>query len=139
MCYVDTSVIVAMLTNESKAQVCYDWFAHLTQAPQSADWLITEFNSAIALKLRTQQLQPTQTQAILNQFQTLISGGIYLLPVGREVFSQAGSLTLKHHSLRAGDALHLSVAQLAGLKTFVTLDNAQASAATALGFQVESL
>ena len=48
--YVDTSVIVSLLTDEPKTQACKDWFRALTQAPISGDWLVTEFYSAIALK-----------------------------------------------------------------------------------------
>lgn len=134
MCYVDTSVIVAMLTHEQKSATCIDWFKNQKQPPQSSDWLITEFNSAISLKLRTGQLQKVQTAAILRTFETLIHGGIKLLPINREVYSQAGALIRSHPNLRAGDALHLSVASGAGISEFVTLDNNQAKTAQSMGF-----
>lgn len=137
MCYVDTSVIVAMLTHESKSAVCIDWFKNQKQSPQSSDWLITEFNSAISLKLRTAQLQPEQTSAILQTFETLVNGGIKLLPINREVYSQAGALIRSNLNLRAGDALHLSVALGAGINEFVTLDNNQVKTAQAIGFACE--
>lgn len=134
MCYVDTSVIVAMLTHESKSAACIEWFKNQKQPPQSSDWLITEFNSAISLKLRTGQLQAAQASAILQTFEILIHGGIRLLPINREVYSQAGELIRRNLNLRAGDALHLSVALGAGVNKFATLDNNQATAAQALGF-----
>jgi uncharacterized protein len=134
MCYVDTSVIVAMLTHEPKSIACIDWFKNQKQPPQSSDWLITEFNSAISLKLRTGQLQAEQASAILQTFEALINGGIKLLPINREIYSQAGALIRSHPNLRAGDALHLSVASGAGLKEFVTLDNHQTIAAKGMGF-----
>ncbi|HSH86910.1 MAG TPA: type II toxin-antitoxin system VapC family toxin [Methylophilus sp.] len=137
MCYVDTSVIVAMLTHEPKSAVCIDWLKNQKQPPQSSDWLITEFNSAISLKLRTGQLQAEQVSAILQTFETLINGGIKLLSLNREVYSQAGALVHTNSNLRAGDALHLSVALGAGINAFVTLDNHQAKAAQALGFVCE--
>ncbi|SDK73437.1 hypothetical protein SAMN05192566_2279 [Methylophilus rhizosphaerae] len=137
MCYVDTSVIVAMLTHEPKSLACIDWFKNQKQPPQSSDWLITEFNSAISLKLRTGQLQTDQALAILQTFETLINGGIKLLPINREIYSQAGALICSNPNLRAGDALHISVALGAGIKEFVTLDNNQAKAAQAIGFNCE--
>lgn len=137
MCYVDTSVIVAMLTHEPKSLACMDWFKNQKLPPQSSDWLITEFNSAISLKLRTGQLQSEQASIILQTFETLIHGGIKLLPISREVYSQAASLIRSHPNLRAGDALHLSVASGAGINAFVTLDNNQAKTAQAMGFACE--
>lgn len=137
MCYVDTSVIVAMLTHEPKSAVCIDWFKNQKQPPQSSDWLITEFNSAISLKLRTGQLQAEQATAILQTFETLINGGIKLLPINREIYSQAGALIRSHPNLRAGDALHLSVASGAEISEFVTLYNNQAKTAQAMGFACE--
>lgn len=137
MCYVDTSVIVAMLTHEPKSLACIDWFKNQKQPPQSSDWLITELNSAISLKLRTGQLQTDQALAILQTFETLINGGIKLLPINREIYSEAGALIRSNPNLRAGDALHISVALGAGIKEFVTLDNNQAKAAQGVGFICE--
>ncbi|MFD1122648.1 type II toxin-antitoxin system VapC family toxin [Methylophilus flavus] len=134
MCYVDTSVIVAMLTHEPKSLACIDWFKNQKQPPQSSDWLITEFNSAISLKLRTGQLQAQQVSSILQTFEMLINGGIKLLPISREGYSQAGALIRSNTNLRAGDALHLSVAISADIKEFVTLDSNQARAAKQMSF-----
>lgn len=139
MVYVDTSVIVAMLTNEAKTQGCIDWFSGLKQTPVSGDWLITEFNSAIAIKQRTGQLQAKHMKPILQQFEALINGGIKLMPVSREAFNQAGKLTHDYANTRAGDALHLSVALACEAKDFVTLDNAQAETAKQLKFNVTFL
>ena len=135
--YVDTSVIVAMLTDEPKTQACKDWFKALTQAPMSGDWLVTEFYSAIALKQRIGQLREKDVKATMHQFEHLTNNsGIKLMPIARETFSQAGKLTHQHANTRTGDALHLSVALQCEVKAFVTLDNAQAASAKQLGFEV---
>lgn len=134
MCYVDTSVVVAMLTPEPKTAACIAWFNNLNQPPLSSDWLITEFNSAISLKLRMGMLQPAQAATLLQTFETLIHGGIRLLPIHREMYRQAGVLIRNNLNLRAGDALHLSVALAAGVSQFVTLDNNQAKAAQSMDF-----
>ena len=137
--YVDTSVIVAMLTDEPKTQACKDWFSGLKQAPMSGDWLVTEFYSAIALKQRTGQLQAKHIKPILRQFETLLNGGLKLMPIGRDAFIEAGKLTHKNTNTRAGDALHLSVALQCEAKAFVTLDIAQAASAKQLGFDVVTI
>ena len=138
--YVDTSVIVAMLTDEPKTQACKDWFKALKQAPMSGDWLVTEFYSAIALKQRIGQLREKDLKATMHQFEQLTNnGGIKLMPIARETFSNAGKLTHHHANTRAGDALHLSAAMQCEAKAFVTLDNAQAATAKQLGFEVVTI
>ena len=138
--YVDTSVIVAMLTDEPKTQACKDWFKSLKQAPMSGDWLITEFYSAIALKQRIGQLRQKDVKATIHQFENLTNnGGIKLIPIARETFAKAGKLTQQYANTRAGDALHLSVAMQCEAKAFVTLDNAQAASAKQLGFEVVTI
>ena len=135
--YVDTSVIVAMLTDEPKTQACKDWFKALTLAPMSGDWLVTEFYSAIALKQRIGQLREKDVKATMHQFENLTNNsGIKLMPIARETFSKAGKLTHQQANTRAGDALHLSVAMQCEVKAFVTLDMAQAASAKQLGFEV---
>ena len=138
--YVDTSVIVAMLTDEPKTQACKDWFKALKQAPMSGDWLVTEFYSAIALKQRIGQLREKDVKATMHQFENLTNnGGIKLMPIARETFAKAGKLTQQYANTRAGDALHLSVAMQCEVKAFVTLDNAQAASAKQLGFEVVTI
>ena len=138
--YVDTSVIVAMLTDEPKTQACKDWFNALKLAPMSGDWLVTEFYSAIALKQRIGQLREKDVKATMHQFEHLTNnGGIKLMPIARETFSKAGKLTHQHTNTRAGEALHLSVAMQCEAKAFVTLDIAQAASAKQLGFDVVTI
>jgi predicted nucleic acid-binding protein len=139
MVYIDTSVIVAMLSNEAKAQSCMTWFSNLKQTPVSSDWLITEFNSAIALKHRTGQLQAEHLKPILLEFEALINGGLKLMPVNRDTFNQAGKLIQANTKLRAGDALHLSVAMECKAREFATLDIAQHEGAKRLGLNGSSL
>ena len=138
--YVDTSVIVAMLTDEPKTQACKDWFKALTQAPMSGDWLVTEFYNAIALKQRIGQLREKDVKATMHQFENLTNnGGIKLMLIARETFAKAGKLTQQYANTRAGDALHLSVVMQCDAKDFVTLDNAQAASAKQLGFEVVTI
>ena len=106
----------------------------------SGDWLVTEFYSAIALKQRVGQLREKDVKATMHQFEHLTNnGGIKLMPIARETFSNAGKLTHQYLNTRAGDALHLSVAVQCEVKAFATLDNALAATAKQLGFDVVTI
>ena len=61
MLYVDTSVLVALCTNEAKTIDVVRWYESCTEKLASAAWCVTEFASAMGLKQRTGQL--TQEQA----------------------------------------------------------------------------
>ena len=133
MIYVDTSVIVPLLTREPSTDSVTAWFANLREAPVSSDWLLTEFASAISIKIRTGQLSSTAARAVHNEFQLLASGGLRLVPVSRTAFKAAADMAQAHiHGLRAGDALHLAVAQETGAKTIATLDGMMAKNAKRL-------
>jgi predicted nucleic acid-binding protein len=58
MVYLDTSVIVAALLNEAATSRIQDWLA-AQEAGSTAisDWVVTEFSSALAVKLRTGQIE----------------------------------------------------------------------------------
>jgi predicted nucleic acid-binding protein len=120
--YLDTSVIVALLSNESSAPAIMRWYAKNDQEVfVSADWSLTEFSSALAMKVRTKQLSPKQAKAVQNTFDTFI-GGLRLLAVSRHAFEQGAHLIQSMDGLRAGGALHLAVALEAGATEFATLD-----------------
>ena len=123
MVYVDTSVIVALLTVEPKTQDVTAWYAGLRDTPYCADWLLTEFSSAISIKLCTRQLTETHATRVRKEFNLLAAGGLRLVPVSRAAFRQAADMVKQHqHGLRAGDSLHLAVALELGASHMATLD-----------------
>ncbi len=123
MIYVDTSVIVALLTVEPKTSDVLAWYAGLRDAPISSDWLLTEFSSAISIKLRTGQLSEANAKRVHKEFDLLVAGGLRLVPVGRSAYRQAAKMVKPHqHGLRAGDSLHLAVALELGASHMATLD-----------------
>ena len=50
MVYVDTSVIVALLTVEPSTEAVTAWFSELEEPLVSSDWLVTEFSSALSIE-----------------------------------------------------------------------------------------
>lgn len=65
-----------------------------------------------------------------------VVGGLDVVDVGRAAFRRARHIPGPH--LRSLDALHIAVALDQGLDTFVTYDQRQAEAATAVGLDVRS-
>lgn len=63
MVYVDTSLLVALFTNEATAERITTWFAEESRPLVSGDWCVTEFASALALKQRRLQINTQQSNA----------------------------------------------------------------------------
>ena len=123
MLYVDTSVLVALCTNEAKTIDVVEWYESCTDELASAAWCVTEFASAMGLKQRTGQLNGVQAQAAWMQFERVCANDLQLLPVQTMTFHTAAVLTMKSATgLRAGDALHLACALEVRAKAMVTLD-----------------
>jgi predicted nucleic acid-binding protein len=123
MIYVDTSVIVALLTVEPKTQSVTDWYAGLSDTPICSDWLLTEFSSALSMKLRTGQINEANAKRVRKEFALLAEGGLRIAPVSRSAFEHAAEMVKPHtHGLRAGDSLHLAVALELGATSMATLD-----------------
>lgn len=134
MIYVDTSLIVACLSNEAHTASAQLWLAD--QNPDHlliSDWTITELSSAMALKLRTGQITLAQRAQALAMFHRLVAETFTILPVTSAHFRMAAKLT-DHHTLglRAADALHLATASHHGA-TLHTLDHRLAKAGPLVG------
>jgi predicted nucleic acid-binding protein len=136
MLYLDTSVLVAMLTSEDATARVQDWIAD--QPPGTlalSEWVHTEFASAKSIKVRTGQFGGGSRATIMAAYTRMIRTSFRVFPVSSEDFRVA-ALHLNDHELglRAGDALHIAVAAVHGA-TLCTLDRRMAVAATALGVQ----
>lgn len=138
MTYVDTSVFIRALTQETGWEAILRWFSvqpggSLVISP----WTITEFSSALALKIRTAQLQPSQAAEVKATFNRMTTRSLRLLPVNAPHFSTAARFVENYAlGLRSGDALHLAIAFHAG-EPLATLDARLAKACEALGVVVE--
>ena len=123
MLYVDTSVLVALCTNEAKTADVVKWYATCADELASAAWCVTEFASALGIKQRTGQLTETQAQAAWVKFERMCANDLQLLPMDSMSFHKAAMLTMDAAAgLWAGDALHLACAMESKVAGLVTLD-----------------
>jgi predicted nucleic acid-binding protein len=58
MIYLDTSVVVALLTPEERSAQALDWFAESREPLISSDWLITETHTAAVWASSCRELPP---------------------------------------------------------------------------------
>jgi predicted nucleic acid-binding protein len=132
--YLDTSVVVALLTREERSTQALEWLEQCRETLISSDWLITETHSALGIKQRHHGLSPQARQAAAEQFERLLRGGIELRSLDRGRFRQAAELLQNPElGLRAGDALHLAVALHSRCSHVASFDGRMLLAAKDLG------
>jgi uncharacterized protein len=140
MIYVDTSVIVSALTREADTALSQTWLASQeTSELTISDWTVTEFASALSMKLRTGALNADHRADALSAFTRLCAESLRTLPVTREDLRAAARFADQSElNLRAGDALHLAICANHGA-SLCTLDRRLAEAAPRVGVPVREL
>lgn len=138
--YLDTSLIVAALTKEAETVRVQKWLhGQTTTALAVSDWVVTEFSSALALKIRTRQMTADHRADALATFARLVEESFVLLPISGLQFNLAARFADNYAlGLRAGDALHLAICADHGT-TLCTLDRTLGEAGRALGVKTTLL
>jgi predicted nucleic acid-binding protein len=140
MLYLDTSLLVAALTNEAETRQMQGWLGE--QTPNDlviSDWVATEFSAVLSIKLRTGAIEAAHRAETLTMFARLCNDNFTVLPVSRLQFRTAVRFADQYTlGLRAGDALHLAVCADYGA-TICTLDRRLGGAASALGVKTALL
>jgi hypothetical protein len=123
--YLDTSALVAFVSNEPTAAALKRWVAGLGDDTLcSSDWCVPEVASALSLKVRTGQLQEVQADGAWTAFGAACDGLLELMPLQAADCSLAAQMCRVHKSgLRAGAALHLAVAMRCKCHGMLSLDH----------------
>lgn len=134
--YLDTSVLVATLSNEAVSSRVRAWLRQSDPALLAVSgWTITEVSSALARKVRTGEFDHAQRLEALANFRRLMST-YQVAEIIRSDFDRAAAFADRPGStLRSGDALHLAVAIRSGWG-LRTLDHSLAGEGAALGHDV---
>ena len=134
MLYLDTSLLVAALTNETETQRMQTWLGQQDVDELAiSDWVATEFSSALSIKLRTGQISAAHRADALALFARLGTDSLTVVAVSRLQFRTAARFVDQYElGLRAGDALHLAICADHGA-TLCTLDRRLGEAGPAVG------
>jgi len=134
MLYLDTSLLVAALINETETERMQRWLGQQAEDDLAiSDWVVTEFSSALSIKLRAGHIEPAHRADALAMFARLTTDNFLVVPVARLQFRTAARFADQHGlRLRAGDALHLAVCADHGA-TLCTLDRRLGDAGSVLG------
>jgi len=123
MIYLDTSVAVPLFAQEPASDRVAAWFATCADPIVAADWIVTEFASALSLKERRGDITTEDAVAVWTEFEAFCGTGLRLVPVSRTSFKVAASMVRDAASgMRSGDSLHLAVALEIGASSMATAD-----------------
>ncbi len=134
MQYVDTSILVAALFDETHTDSAQRWLSGQGAGQLAiSDWVLTEFSAALSVKLRSGQIEETHRSEALALLTRLTEQSFETLTVSRIDFRTAARFADQYATgLRAGDALHLAIAANHGASLH-TLDKRLAQAGQTLG------
>lgn len=80
--YLDASLLVAALTNEPETERMQAWLADQERGEFAiSDWVVTEFSSALSIKLRAKRINAAHRADALAMFARLTAESFRVLPV----------------------------------------------------------
>lgn len=142
MYYLDTSVLVPLFVKEKKSSLVRQFFEQYSQHTELAIsiWTVTEFTSAIGMKVRLKEFSDDLAKKAIKIFKEAFQKNITVFSLEDADFNLAVEyLTEFSLGLRAGDALHLAIAQRQNAKKFFTFDQKLLELAPKFKLQIVSL
>jgi predicted nucleic acid-binding protein len=100
---------------------------------QASSWTVTEFASALMIKLRRGDIDDSYRLNAWQRFKELINARALVRLVPADAYVEAAELVIQSNQLRAADALHLATARQIGCAELATFDKVLASASRRYG------
>jgi predicted nucleic acid-binding protein len=124
MIYVDTSALVPLFVPEPSTLRVERWFeAHSSDEIAVSEWTLTEFASAMGLKVRARELTRDTARAAQSLLERRSSESFRVLTPESPDFALAKEYLDDYAlCLRAGDALHLGIARNREASSVISLD-----------------
>ena len=130
--YPDASLVVAALTGEVGSSKADAWLSEYLADLAVSGWLNLEVASGLAAKARNEDISAEQHRAARDFYARAAETAVQKLQITSKTFANATLMIELAAGLRAGDALHLAIAE-AHQATLFTLDVRQAEAGRKIG------
>jgi len=141
MIYLDTTTLVPLLVHERESLAVRARVAALPAAELAiSEWTMTEFVSAVGIKVRMRELDAPTGHEVVVAFHRMADESLTILTPGPEDFALAGEYLSRFDAgLQAGDALHLAIASNNNAQRMYSLDQALLKSARKLKIAVQLL
>ena len=140
MVYVDTSALVPMFLREPNSDAVINWLESSGERLAISEWTLVEFASAAAIKLRSREVTANLVKQAIARMHEFAQKHCTVAVPGRENFRRAAELAGNDAlKLRAGDALHLAIAESLNTQGILCLDQAMIESAKSLGMKVAGI
>lgn len=137
MLYLDTSVVVTAYTLEPDTSRVIQWLSNAQERLVVSDWVKTEFASAISIRMRSGAMRADHRIVADRAFAHSLQETLRVVGFQHWCFERARQLVSDHRSgLRAGDALHLAIAEDQGA-ILCTRDRRMAAGAEVAGIRAQ--
>lgn len=140
MIYADTSALIPAFIREPKSDSVLAWLEASGERLVVSEWAIAEFASATSIKVRTGQIEGVLAEQAMTRFLDFAQKHCSIAAPQRAEFRRAaelaGDVDLK---LRAGDALHLAIAEASNVQGVLCLDETMSDGAKAIGLHVVTI
>jgi predicted nucleic acid-binding protein len=131
--YLDTNILVSMLTEDALSARAIEWFEAQVEPVAISAWVCTEFNAVAGLRKRKGELSAAVAKVAVETLRERAEKNFLMLNVSNEAATLVATwLRSPDCNLQTGDALHLAIAHAAGATTLATFDERFAKAAQKL-------